>query len=49
MWFGAISGLRISLNKSQIILVGSVAELAVELGYGVGSLPAKYLGLPASL
>ena len=49
MWFGAISGLKINLNKSKIIPVGrvaNVAELAAELGCGVGSLPTKYLGLP---
>ena len=44
MSFGAISRLKINLNKSEIILVGRVAnvvELAAELGCGVGSLPAK--------
>ena len=49
MWFGAILGLRINLSKSEIIPVGrvaNVAKLAAELGCGVGSLPAKYLGLP---
>ena len=36
MWFGAISGLIINLNKSEIIPVGrvaNVAELVAKLGY----------------
>ena len=42
MWFEAMPGLRINLNKSEIILVGpvdNVAELALELSYGIGSFP----------
>ena len=49
MWFEAISGLRINLNKSKIITMGrvdNVQMLAVELRCGVGSLPTMYLGLP---
>ena len=49
MWFEALSGLRIDLNKSEILPVGSVdnvQELVVELGCGIGSLPSSYLGLP---
>ena len=49
MWFEALSGLRINLNKSEILPVGSVdnvQELAAELGCGIGSLPSSYLGLP---
>ena len=49
MWFEALSGLRINLNKSEIIPVGSVEnvqDLASELGCGIGSLPSSYLGLP---
>ena len=49
MWFEALSGLRINLNKSEIIPVGSVEnvqDLAFELGCGIGSLPSSYLGLP---
>ena len=49
MWFETISGLRINLNKSEIISVGSIAEvdsLALELGCKVGALPSFYLGLP---
>ena len=49
MWFEAVSGLRINLNKSEIIPidpVGNMEELALELGCKVGSLPTSYLGLP---
>ena len=49
MWFESISGLRINLNKSEIISVGSIAEadsLALDLGCKVGTLPSSYLGLP---
>ena len=49
MWFEISSGLRIKLNKSEIILVGSIAKvesLAFELDCKVGTLPSSYLGLP---
>ena len=49
MWFEAISGLRINLNKSEIIPVGRVTDvevLALELGCKVGTLPSFYLRLP---
>ena len=49
MWFEAMSGLKINLNKSEIIPIGPVAnveELASELGCKVGSLPTSYLGFP---
>ena len=49
MWFEAMSGLKINLNKSEIIPIGPMAnveELASELGCKVGSLPTSYLGLP---
>ena len=49
MWFEAFSGLKINLNKSEIIPLGrvdNVEGLASELGCGVGSLPTMYLGLP---
>ena len=49
MWYEALSGLRINLNKSEILPVGSVdnvQELAIELGCGIGSLSSSYLGLP---
>ena len=49
MWFEALSGLKINLNKSEIIPIGPVdnaEELAIELGCKVGSFPTSYLGLP---
>ena len=49
MWFEAISGLKINLEKSERILVGRVPimeELVDILGCEVGLLPSKYLGLP---
>ena len=49
MWFEAMSGLKINLNKSEIIPIGPMAkveELASELGCKVGSLPTSYMGLP---
>ena len=49
MWFEAFSGLKINLNKSEIIPLGrvdNVESLAVELGCRVGVLPTMYLGLP---
>ena len=49
MWFEAVSGMKINLNKSEILPIGPVAnmeELAIELGCKVGSLPTTYLGLP---
>ena len=49
MWFEALSGLKINLEKSELILVGRVikAELLVdELGYKVGSLSSTYLRMP---
>ena len=49
MWFEAVSGLKINLNKSEILPIGLVTNvegLASELGCKVGSLLATYLGLP---
>ncbi|KAJ9676862.1 hypothetical protein PVL29_022056 [Vitis rotundifolia] len=49
MWFEAASGLRINLEKSEVIPVGEVedvAGLAAELGCKAGQLPSVYLGLP---
>ena len=49
MWFEALSGLKINLNKSEIIPIGpvdNVEELASELGCKNGSFPTSYLGLP---
>ena len=49
MWFEACSGLRVNLEKSELIPVGrehDIEDLALELGCKVGSLPSSYLGLP---
>ena len=49
MWFEAISGLKINLDKSELIPIGEVndiEELALELGCKVGGLSSSYLGLP---
>ncbi|RVW47359.1 Ribosome maturation factor RimM [Vitis vinifera] len=46
---GAMSGLRINLDKSELIPVGcvdDVEELTAAIGCKVGSLPTTYLGLP---
>ena len=43
MLFEAILGLRVNLDKSELILVGrveNVKELAEEFGYKVGRLPS---------
>ena len=48
-WFEAISGLRINLDKSELIPMGcmeNVGVLAAKLGCKIGSLPSSYLGLP---
>ena len=44
-----MSGLKINLDKSEMILVGEVEyleELACEIGCKVGKLPSSYLRLP---
>ena len=49
LYFEALSGLRINLDKSVILPVGNVDnlnQLACKLGCRVGSLPSSYLGLP---
>ncbi|KAJ9697657.1 hypothetical protein PVL29_006996 [Vitis rotundifolia] len=49
IWFEAVSGLRINLEKSELIPIGKVEnieDLALEFGCRVGSLPSTYLGLP---
>jgi len=46
--FEAVSGLKVSLAKSPLVLVGNVAnvaELTVILGCGTSSIPLKYLGM----
>ena len=48
-WFKIVSGLKIHLDKSELVPVGVVPnfEMLVDaLGYKQGSLPMKYLGLP---
>jgi hypothetical protein len=47
--FEAVSGLKVNLSKSTLVLVGSlddVDQLAGHLGCGTSDLPLKYLGLP---
>ena len=47
-WFEASLGLKINLDKSELIPVGVVENLdalAVELGCWIGHLPTTYLGL----
>ena len=49
MWFEAMSGLRINLDKSELILMvcmENAEKLAAAIGCKVGSLPTMYLGLP---
>ena len=48
MWFKAMLGLKVNLDKSEIIVVGrveNVEEVALEFGCKVSKLPS-YLGLP---
>lgn len=53
MRFEAISGLRVNMYKSELVPVGSVEDLALELGCKVARLPSTYLGMslgtPSSL
>jgi hypothetical protein len=47
--FEAVSGLKVNLGKSKLVVVGEVGNvgtLAEYLGCRVASLPMKYLGLP---
>ena len=49
MWYEALSGLKVNMIKSELILVGrveNVGELVDEYGYKVGNLPFTYLGMP---
>ncbi len=51
-WFEAVSGLKINLSKSEIVLVGDVPhieELVELLGCKQSVLPLQYLGLPLVL
>ena len=48
MWFEAISGLRVNLEKNELIPVGrveNVEDLADEFGYKVERLPSTYVGV----
>ena len=49
MWFEACLGLRINLEKSELIptdRMHNIEDLALELGCKVGGLPSCYLGMP---
>ena len=49
MWFEAMSGLRVNLEKSKLILVGRVdivVDLAQEFGCKISVFPSSYLSLP---
>ena len=49
IWFEAVSGLKINLSKSELVLVGVVHNIDLllnVLGCKQGSLPMKYLGFP---
>ena len=49
MWFEAMSGLKVNLDKSEIISAGrveNVKDLTLELGCKVSTLLSSYLGLP---
>ena len=46
--FEGVSGLKVNLDKSELVHVGNVSQvgrLARILGCGVSKLPVKYLGL----
>ena len=46
MWFEALLGLKMNMEKSELIPVGrveNVEELADEFGYKVGNFPSTYL------
>ena len=52
MWFESISGLKINLDKSEILpirRIENVEEFALELSNKVGALPYSYLGLYINL
>lgn len=49
MWFETILGLRMYLEKSELILMGRVENIddpSVKFGCEMGSLLSTYLGLP---
>ena len=48
MWFEALLGLKLNLEKSELIPIENITDVDVlvdELGYKVGCLPSTYLGL----
>ena len=48
IWFEAVSGLKVNLGKSELVVVGTIHNielLVAVLGCKQGSLPMKYLGL----
>ena len=49
MWFEALLGLKMNMEKSELIPVGrveNVEELANDFGYKIGNLPSTYLRMP---
>ena len=52
LWFEAISGLKINLDKSSILPIGDVENLealAAKLRCRIGTVPSTYLGLPLGM
>ena len=52
LWFEAISSLKINLEKSSILPIGTMEnleDLAAELSYRKGNLPTTYLGRPLKM
>ena len=48
-WFEVVSGLKINMDKSELVPVGvvpNIVDLVDVLGCKQGSLPMKYLGFP---
>ena len=49
IWFEAVSGLKVNLDKFELVAMGAVHNmdlLVAILGCKQGSLPMKYFGLP---
>lgn len=50
MWFKALSGFEINLDKSELIPIGGIIDvdilLALELGCKVGKISSTHVGLP---
>ena len=52
LWFEAILGLNINLEKSSVMAVGcekDLESLTLELGCTTRTLPTTYLGLPLGM